>query len=132
VEAVRVNPAQAAEARRRVEDLSLRLPGATFTGEPHAAIAVRGKTFAWFVVDHHGDGRVALHMKAPPGVNGELAGGFPERFFIPPYVGPRGWVGVFLDDGEVDWEAVAGLLADAYRMTAPKILSRQLEQSSHN
>lgn len=58
------------------------------------------KTFASFHDNHHGDGRVALWLKLPPGGQEELVEAQPERFFVPPYVGPSGWVGVRLDDNE--------------------------------
>ena len=77
------------------------------------------KTFATFHVNHHGDGRVALWCKLPPGAQEALVEAEPERFFVPPYVGPSGWLGVRLD-GEVDWDVVAGLLEEGYRMVAPK------------
>ena len=77
------------------------------------------KTFASFHLDHHGDGRVALWCKVPPGAQEALVDADPETFFVPPYVGPSGWVGMQLDRG-VDWGVVAGLLEEGYRMVAPK------------
>jgi hypothetical protein len=77
------------------------------------------KTFATFHVDHHGDGRVAVWLKAPPGLQEALVEADPVRFFRPPYVGPSGWVGVRLED-DVDWGVVAGLLEEGYRSVAPK------------
>jgi hypothetical protein len=74
--------------------------------------------------NHHGDGRNSLWCKAAP-VNQQLmVEAAPERFFVPPYVGPSGWIGVYLD-GKVDWDELADLLEDAWRMTAPrKLLAR--------
>ena len=63
---------------------------------------VRGKLFAHFADNHHGDGRVALWLKAAAGAQALLVEAGPERFFVPAYVGPRGWVGARVD-GEVDW-----------------------------
>lgn len=80
---------------------------------------VRGKLFAHFANDHHGDGRVALWLKAAEGAQELLVEAAPERFFVPPYMGPRGWVGVRVD-GEVDWEEVAALAEEAWRLIAPK------------
>lgn len=80
---------------------------------------VRGKLFAHFANDHHGDGRVALWLKAAEGAQELLVEAAPERFFVPPYMGPRGWVGVRVD-GEVDWEEVAALVEEAWRLIAPK------------
>jgi hypothetical protein len=88
---------------------------------------VRGKkTFVTFVDDHHGDGRMGIWCAAAPGVQGELVDEEPERFFVPPYVGHRGWIGVRLDR-DPDWDELAGICADAYRQVAPKTLVAQLE-----
>lgn len=87
---------------------------------------VRGKkTFVMYLDDHHGDGRLALWCAAAPGAQGDLVSEEPARFFVPPYVGHRGWVGVRLDI-DVDWEEVAGIAADAYRQVAPKGLVARL------
>jgi hypothetical protein len=84
---------------------------------------LRGKRFAWFLVDHHGDGRLALWVKAPAGDQQALTSADPERFFVPPYLGPSGWVGANLDDASnPDWEEVTGLLEQAWRMSAGKRL----------
>jgi TfoX/Sxy family transcriptional regulator of competence genes len=80
---------------------------------------VRDKLFAYYVNDHHGDGRVAAWCKALHVDQQELVAADPERFFVPPYVGPSGWIGVRLDRG-LDWGIVADLVAQAYRLTAPK------------
>ena len=77
------------------------------------------KTFASFHLDHHGDGRVAVWCKAPPGAQEALVEADPEGFFVPPYVGPSGWVGIRLDR-RVSWDVVAGLLEEGYRMVAPR------------
>lgn len=77
------------------------------------------KTFASFHEDHHGDGRVAVWCKVPPGAQETLVEAAPERFFVPPYVGPSGWVGVRLDV-DVDWEVVDGILEEGYRLVAGK------------
>ena len=81
------------------------------------------KTFVMFLDDHHGDGRLALWCAAPEGMQQALAEGEPERYFVPPYVGHRGWVGVRLDRG-LDWNAIAGAIEDAYLVTAPPALLR--------
>ncbi len=75
--------------------------------------------------DHHGDGRLALVCPAPPGVQDELIRAEPERFFRPPYVGHRGWIGLRLDD-EPDWDEVTSVVEDAYRCVAPATLVRRL------
>ena len=93
----------------------------------HVRYRVRNKNFAYFTDDHHGNGRLELHCKAPPGEQEALVGAEPDRFFVPPYLGPRGWVGVWLDVGTVDWDEVADLMTEAYRMTAPKRLAAGLD-----
>jgi hypothetical protein len=88
---------------------------------------VRGKkTIAMWVDDHHGDGNVGIWCAAPPGVQEEMVGLEPDRFFRPPYVGHRGWIGVRLDR-KPDWSEVAEILADAYRCVAPKKLIAELD-----
>lgn len=89
---------------------------------------VRDKMFGMFVDNHHGDGRVALWCKAPPGAQEILVGAAPARFFVPPYVGHNGWIGIRLDADEVDWEEVAEHLRESYRMTAPKRVLALLDE----
>jgi hypothetical protein len=113
---------------RRVRKICLALPEATERlshGTP--AFFVRDKkTFAWFWDDHHGDGRLALWCAAPPRAQAELVAADPERFFCPPYVGHRGWLGVRLDHSP-DWTEIAEIIQDAYRQVAPKSLIAQLD-----
>ncbi len=77
------------------------------------------KTFASFHENHHGDGRTAAWIKSDADTQEGLVEANPDLFFIPPYVGPSGWLGVRLE-GKVDWDMVAGLLEDGYRAVAPK------------
>ena len=91
------------------------------------AFFVRGKTtFVMFLDDHHGDGRLALWCAAPTGAQADQVAEDPHRFFVPPYVGGRGWLGVRLDR-EPDWDEVAAICAEAYRTVAPKRLAAQLD-----
>ena len=78
---------------------------------------------------HHGDDFPHLWCAAPPGVQGELVEAEPERFFRPPYVGGRGWLGVRLDV-DLDWDEVAGICRDAYRCVAPARLVGELDGRS--
>jgi phosphoribosylglycinamide formyltransferase-1 len=99
----------------------------------HATFSVRRRNFAYYLDDHHGDGMVALNCKVPPGVNEHLAEMDPKRFHIPAYVGHRGWVGLRLDVGRVDWAEVADLVTDSYRLVAPKTLaSAVVTPTSHS
>jgi hypothetical protein len=89
---------------------------------------VRGKTcFLMVLDDHHGDGRFAVWCAAEPGTQEALVAGDPERFFRPPYVGHRGWLGVLLH-GDVDWDDIAGIAEDAFCTVAPKTLLDALER----
>jgi hypothetical protein len=87
------------------------------------------KTMVMFLDDHHGDGRLALWVAAPPGIQGEMVTQEPDRFFVPPYVGGRGWLGVRLDRSP-DWGEVAGIVEDAYRAVAIKRLLSQLDSAA--
>jgi predicted DNA-binding protein (MmcQ/YjbR family) len=75
--------------------------------------------------NHHGGGRPAVWCKAAPGNQELMTGLAPRRFFKPPYVGPSGWIGIWLD-GKVDWAEVADLLRDSYLLVAPKKIAQQL------
>ena len=100
------------------------LPEATVTAhDEHLGFGVRGRTFAWYVDDEHGDGRVAVLCKAPPGENTGLVASDPHRFYLPRYVGNRGWVALRLDQHDVDWGEVAELVAESYRLVAPRRLA---------
>lgn len=106
----------------RARKICLALPEATEKeawGAP--TFRVKDKLFAMYANDHHGDGRVALWVKAPPGEQDVRVSADPEHYFVPPYVGPSGWVGVRLDR-DLPWEDVAEIVEAGYRMTAPKRL----------
>src|SRR5690242_7098491 len=79
------------------------------------------KCFVMLLDDHHGDGRFAIWCAAAPGDQQWLVDADAERFFVPPYVGHRGWLGVRLDRG-LDWDDLAGIVEDAYCTVAPKRL----------
>jgi predicted DNA-binding protein (MmcQ/YjbR family) len=87
---------------------------------------VRAKIFAMYNFD---DDRPAFWCKAPPGSQIILVGADPDRFFVPPYVGHKGWVGVHLDD-RPDWREIALLVARSYRLTAPKRLAATLAETT--
>ena len=107
----------------RLRAICLALPEATERetwGDP--TFRVRDKIFA---LPRGGDGRLSLWCKAPPGMQDILVGADPARFFVPPYVGHHGWIGVRLDTAP-DWDEIADLVAESYRMTAPKRLAALL------
>jgi hypothetical protein len=93
-------------------------------GEP--AWFVRGRRLFVTFADRHHDERVALWCAAPAGAQEAFVAAQPERFFRPPYVGHRGWLGVVLDD-HVDWDQVADIVTEAYRAVAPKALADALD-----
>lgn len=112
----------------RLRKLCLSLPEAVEVeawSEP--TFRVNKKLFAMYAApnNHHGGGRPAVWCKAAPGNQGLMVRAAPERFFVPPYVGPSGWVGVYLD-GMVDWAELKELLTDSYRLIAPKRLAALL------
>lgn len=114
----------AEERLKRVSAICLNLPETTrkVTGH-HVAFDIRKKTFAYFLDNHHGDGMVGLVCKVLPGDNTALIAANPAKFYMPAYVGPRGWVGLRLDAGRVNWSEAAELIRHSYLMTAPKKLA---------
>ena len=114
----------------RLRKLCLALPDAHEVeawGEP--TFRVRNKLFAMYAApgNHHGGGRPAVWCKAAPGNQSLMVRAAPDRFFVPPYVGPSGWVGVWLDRNP-DWTEVRELLCDSYRLIAPRKLQAALDQ----
>jgi hypothetical protein len=107
----------------RIRELSLALPETTERlshGAP--TFFVRGKrAFLMVLTDHHGDGRFAIWCAAPDGMQALLVEADPERFFVPPYVGHRGWLGSRLDRA-LDPDELAGIVEDAYAEVAPPAL----------
>ena len=89
----------------------------------HASFTVTGKTYAYYLNDHHGDGIVGIACKVLPGDNEALIAAQPAKFYMPAYVGPRGWVGLRLDVPGVDWKEVEELIKGSYRLIAPKRLA---------
>lgn len=111
----------------RLRAICLTFPEATEqggVGDP--SFKVRDNIFA---MQHRFEDRPSMWCKAPPGAQDVLVNSKPEQFFVPPYVGHHGWVGLWLDV-EIDWDEVADLVEESYRMTAPRRLSALLDQSS--
>jgi hypothetical protein len=106
----------------RLRRICLALPQATERrshGEP--AWFIEDKRLFAMYADRHHDARVACWCAAPAGAQDVLVRAAPERYFVPPYVGHRGWIGVYLDV-PVDWDEVAAIVEDAWRAAAPKRL----------
>lgn len=113
------------EIYERVYRMALGFPGAEHKlshGAP--SFHVRGKMFLNFVDSHHGDGRVGVWCKATPGDQRRLVAQDPQRFYVPPYVGVKGWVGVRLDQANADWIELAILVEEAWASVAPKSIAR--------
>ena len=110
---------------QRLRQLCLALPEATEKlshGEP--TFFVRKKVFAMFANNHHNDGRLAVWLPVPPGMQMMLIEASPEKFFKPPYVGVRGWVGIELP--QISDEELTYHLYNAYRQIAPQKLRLRL------
>ena len=115
-----MGPKERSKTLERLRGICLALPEVS-ERPSHGAptFFVQGKrAFLMVLSDHHGDGRFAIWCAAPEGMQGMLAASDPERFFVPPYVGHRGWLGVRLDRG-LDWNELAGIAEDAFGEVAP-------------
>ena len=123
------NPAARAAVLDRIRSICLALPE-TSERLSHGAPSffVRDKRcFLMVLDDHHGDGIFGVWCAAPEGNQELLIEADPGRFFRPPYVGHRGWLGVRLND-EVDWDELVGIVEDAFAVVAPKgLLERRTE-----
>ncbi len=108
---------------QRLSDICLALPEATREDMGgHAAFAVRKKKFAYYLHDHHGDGIISVCFKASPGGGDLLIDSDEDLFYRPAYIGPRGWIGLRLDLGDVDWVEVTKHVTASYCLQAPKRL----------
>jgi predicted DNA-binding protein (MmcQ/YjbR family) len=112
----------------RLTQICEALPEATrdYNGQ-HATFRVRRRTFAYYLDDHQGDGILGVVFKAAWGEHEALVASDPDRFYRAPYLGHKGWVGLRLDRGPVDWEEVAGLVTDSYVLVAPRRLADRVE-----
>jgi len=119
-------PAAREKILSRLRRLCLALPEASERlshGAPTFFVREK-KAFLMVLTNHHGDGRFAVWCAAPEGMQRTLVEADPERFFVPPYVGHRGWLGVRLDR-ELDWDELVGIVEDAYADVAPPKLVEQ-------
>lgn len=111
---------------QRLRSLCLGLPQATEKvawGDP--TWRVRDKIFAMQKGNYEG-GRPSLWLKAPDGAQAALVEGQPEQFFVPPYVGHKGWVGAYLDGRSIDWPLIESLIEESYRLIAPRALAAEV------
>ena len=108
----------------RLTAAAIRLPDAVeSTTVHHPSFKVRKKTFALFADAD----RPAAWLKSTTANQRALVATAPDRFFVPPYLGPKGWVGVYLD-ADADWAEVEELVVEGYRLAAPKTLVRRLDE----
>jgi phosphoribosylglycinamide formyltransferase-1 len=116
------------DSRERVTAICRAFPGAEHQDQgDHAIYRVRGKVFAYLLDDHHGDGILSVCVKSQRGENVDRARLDPERFYLPAYIGPRGWFGMRLDRGRVAWREVTEIVEASYRLTAPRSLLKKLD-----
>ena len=121
--------AHSARRRERLIEICAALPEVTHqvAGNDHIAFRVRKKIFAYYLFDHHGDGMIAFCCKSTLSEQRRLVRDDPESFFVPAYVGPKGWVAVRLDLDHVDWETVTELARQAFQSIAPRKLAALIE-----
>jgi hypothetical protein len=98
----------------------------TLSGD-HATFRARAKVFAYFLNNHHGDGIVSVCFKTEMGAHIDMAAREPEIYYLPAYIGPRGWAGLRLDRGRIEWRLVTAHVGLSYRLVAPKTLVRALD-----
>jgi predicted DNA-binding protein (MmcQ/YjbR family) len=109
---------------KRLTAICLALPrAAREVSGLHARFHVRKRTFAYFLDDHHGDGIVAVTCKVPREDVTRLIERDPTRFYLPDYLGPKGWIALCLDVNPVDWNEVRRLVVGSYRLVAPRKLA---------
>ena len=121
--------AHATQRRKRLLKICGALPEVTYeeVGEGHISFRIRKKIFAYYSFDHHGDGKIAFYCKSSLNEQRRLIRQDSESFFVPAYVGPRGWVAIRLDLDDVDWDTVEDLARQAFQLTAPRKLAALIE-----
>jgi hypothetical protein len=113
------------------QELCLGFPGTEEVlshGQP--SFKVGGKAFASFSLNHHGDGRVALNVRSPAGAQQLHTEMEPQYYFVPPYVGPKGWLGIELTQG-LDWKTIANRVREAWDNVAPAQLAKSLAETPY-
>lgn len=115
--------------RERLVETCASLPEVSHevVGDSHIAFRIRKKIFAYYLFDHHGDGLIAFCCKSNLSEQRRLIGGDPESFFVPAYLGSKGWIAIRLDLDAVDWETVSELARQAYQSIAPRKLAALVE-----
>jgi phosphoribosylglycinamide formyltransferase-1 len=121
--------AQSTRRRDRLVEICQTLPEVNYevVGEEHIAFRVRKKIFAYYLFDHHGDGIIAFCCKSSLSEQRRLIRDDSESFFVPAYLGAKGWIAIRLDLEGVDWDAVGELSRRAYQSIAPRKLAALVE-----
>lgn len=117
----------------RLSKICLALPEAEH--EPmgdHSSFSVRKKKFAYYLNSHHGDGIVSVCFRTERGENDVILASDKTRFYSPAYIGPKGWVGLRLDTGKIDWQEIADFVTESYRLAAPKTLAAKIVPSTNH
>lgn len=113
------------ERRARLVKICEALPETVVevAGETHLAFRIRERIFAYYQFDHHGDGIIAFTCKSSLSEQRRYVKDDPASFFVPAYLGSKGWIGIRLDLDEVDWDTVSELARRAYQEIAPRKLA---------
>ncbi len=124
-----MNLSESDQRRDRLIEICKALPESEVenAGETHLAFRIRKRIFGYYLFDHHGDGIIAFSCKSSLADQRRLVKGDPESFFVPAYLGAKGWVAIRLDLNEVDWETVSELARRAYQEIAPKKLAALID-----
>ena len=102
----------------RLRKVAMALPGTTEKISHGEVCFFNGRSFVSVDDHHHGSGHFAIWVRAEPGVQQSFVEASPEHFFVPPYVGTQGWIGIRLDTG-LDWAVVARFVEDGWRLAPP-------------
>ena len=115
----------AAPRRKRLTKICELLPEVVVEpgGEGHFSFRIRKRIFAYYLFDHHGDGIIAFTCKSSLSEQRRLVREDPDSFFVPPYLGSKGWIAIRLDLDEVDWDTISELARRAYQDLAPRKLA---------
>ena len=115
--------------RQRLVEICRQLPEVEYeaVGDGHISFRIRKKIFAYYLFDHHGDGLIAFCCKSSLNEQRRLIRNDSESFFVPAYLGAKGWIAIRLDLDEVDWDTVGELARQAYQAIAPRKLAAQVE-----
>jgi hypothetical protein len=123
---------EVAQRKARLAEICISFPEVETSGEQHLTFQVRKRTFAYYLDNHQGDGRIALVCKTTLTDQDFLVRLDPDRFYKAPYLGHRGWIGLRLDTAEVKWGQVRDLAKRAYSLVAPKRLVALLDKAGDN